>query len=140
MSTTYFLDTNIFLRVLIRENEKMSDECSLLLEKVRSNTIQVYTSYLNIAEVAWTLESFYKYPRKKIAEALEGISNLNSLKLTNAFNLPLAISLYGEKNIKLIDCMMASLKGVQNGEVIIVSYDKDFDKLGVKRSEPTNIL
>lgn len=139
MSATYFLDTNIFLRALIRENEKMSDECLSLLGKVRNNSIEVYTSYLNIAEVAWTLESFYKYPRKKIAGALGSIANLNSLKLINTFNLPLAITLYGEKNIKLIDCMIASLKNIQGRKMVVVSYDRDFDRLGVVRKEPQEV-
>jgi predicted nucleic-acid-binding protein len=37
---------------------------------------------------------------------------------------------------KWIDCLIASAPDIQSGETAVVSYDRDFDRLGVVRLEP----
>jgi len=44
--------------------------------------------------------------------------------------------MYSSKNVKFIDAMIASVDQIVSGSWVVVSYDKDFDKLGVKRAEP----
>lgn len=51
-----------------------------------------------------------------------------------------AIDLYQKHNIKFVDALIASHPKMQNKEIVVVSYDKDFDKLGIKRQEPAEVL
>ena len=42
--------------------------------------------------------------------------------------------------MKFIDALIASHKSIQEEAAVIVSYDKDFDKLGILRKEPKDII
>ncbi|MCX6705801.1 MAG: hypothetical protein NTV24_01695, partial [Candidatus Woesebacteria bacterium] len=70
---TYFLDSNIFLRFLIGDNQKMLGECLSLIEDIKKGKIDAFTSNLILSEVVWTLGSFYKFPRSKVINAIKGI-------------------------------------------------------------------
>lgn len=136
----YFIDTNIFLRVVAKEDEKTFEECFRLFEKIKRNKIEAVTSKIVLAEIAWTLSSFYKFSKEKVVEALESISKTGGLVIVNDGDTRLAIELYKNHSVKFADCVIASLEEIQTGKWIIISYDKDFDKLKVLRKEPKNIL
>lgn len=135
-----FIDTNIFLRVLVKGNDdKVFNDCCRLLEKVKFKKFHGYTSSLVLAEINWTLGSYYSLPRQDAAEALQGIINLKNLGITDNFNASYAIALYKETNIKFVDCLIASIKEIRIGNIPVVSYDKDFDRIGVRRLEPCKL-
>jgi uncharacterized protein len=133
-----FIDTNIFLRVLIAETDKkVFNDCRNLLEKVKSKKLSGYTSSLVLAEINWTLGSYYSFPRGEVAEALKGIIHLKNLGITDDFNAEYAVDIYADnKKVKFIDCLISSIKEIRTGKLQVVSYDRDFDSLGVKRIEP----
>lgn len=137
----YFIDANIFLRVLvkIKVDKKTFDECILFLNAVKTNKVQAVTSSVILAEVAWTLRSFYALSRTQIAEALDSIINFRGLQISDNYNHKKAISIYKQKNIKYIDALISSIEEVDKKEWVIVSYDRDFDKLRVIRKEPGEI-
>lgn len=136
----YFIDTNIFLRVLELENKKIFDECSKLLGLINNSKISAVTSNFVLSEVVWVLDSFYGETRQKIVKGLDGILKLNNLKIIDKVNNFVALDLYSKKSVKFIDALIASNPEIQSKEMIVVSYDKDFDKLGVKRLEPSQII
>ncbi len=135
----YFIDANIFLRTFIKDDKKTFNQCIKLLNAIKINKFQAATSSVILAEVAWTLRSFYALSRSEIAEALGSIISIRGLQIVDNFNHQKAISVYKQKNIKYIDALIASIEKVDKKEWIIVSYDKDFDKLGVVRKEPGEI-
>lgn len=136
----YFLDTNIFIRVLELENQKIFDECSGLLKLVKDSKIKAVTSGEVLSEIVWVLGSSYNESKSKIIKSLKGIVGLNGLKIVDEFDLEYAIRKYEEKNVKFIDSLIASNPKIQSKKMAIISYDKDFDKLGVKRLEPSDII
>lgn len=133
----YFIDSNIFLRTLIREDAKSFKECLAFLTKVKENKIKAYTSSLVLAEIVWTLISYYEFEKNKVVRAIESITNLRGLKLKDESDPRYAINLYTKHAVKFIDCLIASDKKVQKRKAVIISYDKDFDKLKVLRQEPS---
>ncbi len=136
---TYFIDSNIFLRVLIKEDSKSFQECLRILKLVRENQISAATSTLVLAEIGWTLKSFYKTPKNKITEMIESIVNLRGLKIVDQFDPNLALEFFRRFNIKLIDAFIASLKPIAEKKWVIVSYDKDFQKLPILATLPSSI-
>lgn len=136
----YFIDSNIFIRVLHKENEKIFRECIALIDIIKTKNIQVATGNIVFAEVVWTLDSFYKVDKKRIIEGLTGLSNINGLEITDDYNNLLAIQLFQKYNIKFIDALIASNKDIFNKKMTVVSYDRDFDKLPVIRKEPGEII
>jgi len=136
----YFIDTNIFLRVLIKEKERIFQESFLVLKLIKEKKISAFTSSLVLAEVVWVLNSCYGFKKKEIIQAIKGILNLKNLQIIDKFDPYLAISFYEKYKVKFIDAFIASHYLISKKEAIIVSYDKDFDKLKLKRKEPSQII
>lgn len=136
----YFIDTNIFLRTLIKEDERTFNDCYRILEEVRLNKLKGVTSSLILAEIAWTLSSYYQFNREDIAKALKGVINLRGLKIIDGYQVLLALSFYQSKGVKFIDAMIASIEQLVTKKWTIVSYDQDFDKLDIIRREPDQVV
>lgn len=71
-----------------------------------------------------------------MALVLKSIVNLGGLRFVNGYGAAGAVERFSEKTVKFVDAMIGSIREVADGEWIVVSYDRDFDKLGVKRVEP----
>jgi len=135
---TYIIDTNIFLRTLIKDDDKVFSDCISLLELVKKNKINVVVPGVVFAEVIWVLSSFYKFPKSKAIQAVKSIQKLSGIKIIDSYEYNQAFSFYEENNVKYIDCLIASL--VKDKSYVVISYDKDFDKLKIKRQQPEEFL
>ena len=136
----YFIDTNIFLRLLIKEDEKTYSQCYKLLSAIKTNQIKAVTSSITLAEIVWTLLSYYKFPKRKVVQAVKSILNLKELKIIDAYNPLVSLELFDKYTVKYIDTLIASVKEIADKKWIVVSYDRDFDKLAIDRKEPHEIL
>ena len=132
----YFVDTNIFLRALINDDEKKYTDVITFLEGIKNNRFKAYSSSLVLAEVVWTLSSFYKLQKSDVVKSVESIINLSGLMFVENQDSAKALDLYKTHNVKYIDCLIISGLIDKNKAWTIVSYDLDFDKLGAERIEP----
>ena len=128
-----FIDTNFFLRYLTKDEEEKAKAVLELLKKVKIGEEKVITSPLVIFELIFTLQSYYKVPRKNIKNLLTPILSLRGLKLDQKTIFEQALDIYSESNISFADifnyCFM-----LENKIDEIYSFDKDFDKLeNIKR-------
>ncbi len=126
-----FVDTNIFLEILVRKGEK-SDRCRELFK--RENNL--WTNELVISEVEWVLRDGLKETRERIVKAVEKILALEKLRIDNRKLLLRALEIYRKSNIDWVDCLNAQF--VLDRQVAeVYSYDRHFDKFsGIKRLEP----
>lgn len=137
----YFLDSNIFLRFYTNEdNKKVIADCSALVEIIRTGKIKAKTSHLVIAEVVWTLQSYYKVSKDQILKVIHSIESISNLKIEDDFVTSLAHQFFNDHSVKYIDALIASNSEIQSKKMVVISYDKDFDKLGVKRLEPKDLI
>lgn len=131
-----FLDTNIFLRILTSDEEAKSAACQNLIRRGINKKLRLHTSAIVIAEIVWTLESFYGCSPGEIREKVEMILNTPNLKIENQDLIAEAIALYEDKNIDFIDCYNA-IYAREKGMDILYSYDEDFNKVPwITRIEP----
>ena len=56
------------------------------------------------------------------------------------YNYEGALRIYNDKSVKYIDALISSIDNVSSREWIVISYDKDFDKIGVIRMEPDAVI
>ncbi len=136
----YFIDTNVFIRVLELENEKMFEDCSGVLRLIRDGEIKALTSNLVLSEVVWVLGSFYNEGKEKVIKGLNSIINIANLKIIDKFNSNESLDLYSNHSVKYIDSLICTIPEIKSKKMTVISYDKDFDKLGVKRIEPLALL
>ena len=134
--SVYFVDTNIFLRALINDDKKKYADVITFLEGIKNNRFKAYSSSLVLAEVVWTLSSFYKLQKSDVVKSVESIINLNGLMFIESQNSAKALELYKTHNVKYIDCLIMSGLVDKDKTWVIVSYDLDFDKLGAEIIEP----
>lgn len=135
----YVIDANIFLRIFANDDKKKAQECGVLIRAITDGKINAYTTSITIAEVVWTLQSFYSYNKENVVEAVKSITGINSLAIIDNYNHSIAFSLFEKNNVKFIDCLLASIPEIQKKEWAIISYDKDFDRLKIIRKEPGKI-
>ena len=137
---SYFLDTNIFLRPVVKDDAQKVIACEGLFRLVTEGKIKAFTSHLVLAEFVWTSQKFYQISREEVSNILEGILGIKNLKIREKFNSSIAIQYYIQSNVKFIDALIASDSSIQKGTVKVVSYDKDFDKIKIPRIEPHQLI
>jgi predicted nucleic acid-binding protein len=131
-----FLDTNILLRYLTRDDENKAQRALSLLLKVEQGEEKLITSSLVIFETVFTLQSFYKVPRQRIKELVLPIVALRNLHLPDKNVYYQAFNLYITKNISFTDAYNAAYMLYEEVSSIY-SWDTDFDKIdGITRIEP----
>lgn len=131
-----FLDTNILLRYLTRDDDKKAQRAFDLLIRVEQGEEKVVTSSLVIFETVFTLQSFYKLPRQEIKALVLPIISLRGLHLPGKSVYYQAFDFYTTKNISFADAYNAAyMLSEQISD--IYSWDTDFDKIeGITRLAP----
>lgn len=131
-----FIDTNLFIRYFTRDDEEKAQKVLALLKRVERDKERITTSPLVIFETIFTLESFYKVPKKETKELILPILKLKGLKLSNKEIYEQALDVHVKKNISFTDAFN-SVYILKKGIKEIYSYDEDFDKIeGIKRVAP----
>ena len=64
----WFADTNLFLRYLTNDIPAQADAVEVLLQRAEQGEVLLITNALVMAEIVWTLESFYKLPKAEVEE------------------------------------------------------------------------
>ena len=118
-----FVDTNVFLRFLTNDDPAKAKRAEALFHGAVRGKITLVTSLLVIAEIVWTLESFYKLQKQDIAAKVEKILNTPNLECPQAPLLFTALDLYVHENIDFIDAYNA-FHMKDNGITQIVTYDR----------------
>ncbi|MDO9128751.1 MAG: PIN domain-containing protein, partial [Anaerolineales bacterium] len=70
--------------------------------------VALVTTSLVIAEIVWTLESYYHVPKRDVQAKVLAILNTAGLKVTDADLVMQAIGGYAEKNVDFIDAYNAA--------------------------------
>jgi len=136
----YLLDTNIFLRVFVREDEEDYRVCRRLLDKIRNFEVEAVTAGVVLAEVSWVLGSYYRLPRQQAAEKLSSILKTRGLKVVDDYDWFNAAISYNEHNVKFLDAVLATMPDVANRNWTVISFDEDFKKLPVKWKLPKDVV
>lgn len=135
----WLIDTNVFLRVLVREDEGAFEESKMILEQIKRGKVKAMTGGIVLAELAWVLSSFYGLGRGEISEKLNGVRLLPGLKIMDEYDYEWAIGQYQKGKVKFIDSVLASMPGVRDRTVTVISYDGDFEKLDCRWKLPGEV-
>jgi len=133
---TKFVDTNIFLRYLTKDDPSKYEKCKGIFKKAMKGEIAITTSGMVIAELVWTLLSYYKVPKAEVVEKVTVIVATKSLSIPDKHIVTDALVLYARKNIDFIDAYNAVFMRY-HGLREIYSYDEDFELMeDIQRREP----
>lgn len=120
------VDTNVLLRLLIKDDDIKRKACERLLEKAKRKEIYLYILPIVIMEIVWVLEKYYKLDRKTIRELTEAVMNTPELHIEMEDVFRKALRLYEEKNVKFADAVIGYW-GLEKDFSIVYTYDeRDF--------------
>ena len=132
-----FIDTNIFLRFLTNDDPKKALRIEALFQKAISGKIQLTTNHLVIAEIVWTLDSYYGLEKEDIASKIAMILNTPCLEIQQNSFIAEALAIYVGKNIDWIDAYNATYMKYSHLKKIFTYDKKHFTRIeGLQVIEP----
>lgn len=131
----YHLDSNILIRFLTGEPAGMFSAAAALIKRAEGGEVVLELSPLVLAETAFTLESFFKRPRKEVAATLLQFVSRLGVRLAEKDRLLDALGRVEKTGVHLVDAYLAAA-AVETG-IPVASFDRDFDKFpDLQRFEP----
>lgn len=130
-----YLDSSVLMRYLVSDDLRKAERCRDLLYSAGAGQVDLSLSRMVFAELEWTLRSQYGTRRSSIVEALSDLLEMRRVRVRERELIGGAIASYAQFNVDYVDAYVAS-EMKQLGIRTIYSYDKDFDRLGVRRLEP----
>jgi len=121
-----FLDTNIFLRFFLRDEESQYQNVLKLLSVIEEGKFKPYTSSIVFLELNYVLRNIYKLSVSETVGHLEAIEKMRGMTVIEKTDSIKAINLYKKYRIKLGDCFITTQ--LKKGSVL-VTYDEDFGKV-----------
>lgn len=122
-----YIDSNLILRFML--NDPKAEK----VEKLLKSNKKLAITDVNICEIVWVLESFYKKDRSFIVNILTGLLNLSNIESNKEVFLK-TLKYYKNYKVDFINAYLSSV-GFKD-KANIYSYDKDFDKIpDIKRLE-----
>jgi predicted nucleic-acid-binding protein len=134
---TCFIDTNLFLRYLTNDVPTQADAVEALLQRAAKGKVHLVTTSMVIAEIVWTLESFYELDKKEIQSMVLGILNTTGLDVIDSDLILQAIVPYADKNVDFIDAFNVAWM-VKNDVDKVYTFDqKHFNRFeGIRVEAP----
>lgn len=136
MSTRYLVDTNVLLRFLSGQPAKQAAAAKKLFQDAAAGTATLDISPVIVAEVMYTLISFYKVERTEAAVKVAALLRRRGVRLRDADQVFGALERLQQTNVGFADAFLAA--GGAEEDVPIASFDRDLDKFkDVTRFEPS---
>ncbi|MBI2917404.1 MAG: PIN domain-containing protein [Chloroflexi bacterium] len=135
-----FLDANVILRYLTRDDEAKAEACYQLFQQLKQGTEEVFTCEAVLAEVVYVLSSPrapYRLSHEEIRGRLLPILTLRGLKLPQKGVYVRALDIYSAFSFLDFEDALAVAHMERRGTQEVLSYDRDFDRVpGMIRVEP----
>lgn len=123
-----FVDTNIFLRYVLRDVKSQAQRSKNLLEKAERGDIELWTTEWVMAELIWTLSlKKYGFSRKQVYDIIRTFCGMKGLKVKNSDQVIAALELSQKHNVGFVDAFNALISR-ENKVKFVFSFDKHFER------------
>ncbi len=130
------VDANVVIRHIADDHPDHAPRAHRLFDAIRAGSVWVTIEDVTLAEIVWTLSSYYRMDRGNIADALLELMQPDGIISQNKAEAQLALVLFRQHNLDFADALLAA-KALAGGDKEIASFDHDFDRIpGVIRREP----
>src|SRR3989344_2872782 len=124
---TYFLDTNIILRFLLKDHLTQSPQARIHLQQAKTGEIKLILIPEIVVELEYVLRKVYKHDKKQLIQDLNSVISFNAIEVRDRLQLREALQHYRLKNIDFVDAFLLSMATHENARVLY--FDKDFKKI-----------
>ena len=121
------LDSNIFLRLLVKDNQKLLKKSEKIFGDIYDEKIIGFVSILVVNEILWVLKTYYKLKREECVPGVKQLVSLKNVKLIEVKKDVVlnVLDLYEKTNFDFTDIYLSKITQQKD----LVSFDKDFEKL-----------
>lgn len=138
MAEPSFLDTNVILRYITRDDPEQARRAQRVFEQLEQGELSVTTTEAVVVEAVQVLSSkaLYHLPRAEVRTHLTNILHVRGLVVPQKRSLIRALDLYASTNLDFVDVLIvAHMERLR--VTTVLSFDKDFDRMeGITRREP----
>ena len=127
MTSTSVVDTNVVLRYLLRDDERLYQRAREFFVRVQNAEEAAYFPDSVIAECTYVLDKLYHLQRDGIATRLLQVVSFRGVDPENRALLQAALALYQSRNIDFVDALavvMARSKGWK-----LMTFDRPLQRL-----------
>lgn len=103
------LDTNVLVRLLLRDDETQAARARDLFEANADNAGSLFISDVVLAELAWVLRSRYALPSGAITRAMRALLDDTTLAWQSRAAAQQALALYAAAGGDFADCLVVAL-------------------------------
>ncbi len=128
-------DANLFVRWLTNDDRPQAEAAARLFHTAEKTGVLVWVADIVVAEVVWVLQRVFRLRPAQVAEMVEPIIAAPMLAIEHRDRMMRALELFSVHNVDFIDCYLAAAS-IEEGMEGVASFDRDFDKLPVRRVEP----
>jgi predicted nucleic acid-binding protein len=121
-----FVDTNIIVRHLTGDPPDLASRATRFL--AAADAYELRLADLVLAEVVYVLESFYKLPRKRVAEYARAIVAFPAFRVDDPAMLLRAIEIYEKDRLDFADAYLVAA-AERSGIGVVASFDKAIDRV-----------
>lgn len=121
------LDSNVVLRFLLKDDEKMFKFVCELLNKSKSEGVQLQLLTITVFEIIYVLEKVYKISRAEISSVMSDFINSQQIHIESVVVLNEALRTYPRLKIDIQDIYLFFYARANN--LKLISFDKDIVKL-----------
>ena len=129
MTETIIVDANIIIRFLLNDHPKLSQLATSLFSKAQKKLIKIYLDEVILAEVIWTLSSFYKIKKADLIDNIEKFISQDWIVNTKKKSMLKALYLYKSSNLDYIDCWIFVVS--QALKFKLETFDKNLRRLRI---------
>jgi len=126
----YLVDTNVILRFLLGDHKEFSPKAGAFMAAVSKGVKKAEVPEVVVVECVYVLEKYYKIPKQEIVDKLMRLLNFSGIVNADRSEIMKALIAYEHSNSDIVDCILAARS---SSEKVVVSFDKDFERLKAVR-------
>lgn len=135
MTPKRLVDTNVLVRFFTGDPPAMAAKSLRLVEQADKGDVLLVVAPVIVAEVFYTLESYYEMERKEVAAKLSAFLLCRGIETIEGGRISDALARCRDRNAHFADAYLAA--SAVELQMPIASFDGDFDRFkDVERIEP----
>lgn len=123
----YFIDTNVILRFLLKDNEKYFSQAKNYFEKAKKEEIELNLIPEVLFEIDYVLRGVYSLSKNEVVDILLKLIKTPYLKISSREMLLTTVEKYKSINVDLFDIYLFYFS--LSKDSLVFSFDKDFNKI-----------
>lgn len=127
MIKTVLIDANVVIRFLLNDHTRFSPLAKSIFLKAQHGKTRIYLDEVVIAEVIWTLSSFYKIKKVDLVDRMEKLISQDWIINPKKTLIIETFSLYKSRNLDYIDCWVFAMS--KSLKASLETFDTDLKKL-----------